>query len=165
MVQSRLVQIGLVASAGAAEQSVQKVGWCAIVRSRSGAVLNLSELTLSPDAKCSDSKSEVEMVALPWCRFLCDLRPPFGPVLSFEFDSICCSNVSPPLVEHVCMLRLVDVCSESSVYVVDRAVSLAEGTMEPHTSLRRVLSEKVCWRDIDESLMSALFVSNCTSTR
>jgi hypothetical protein len=41
MVQSRLVQIGLVASMCAAEQSVQKVGRCAIVRSRPGTVLNL----------------------------------------------------------------------------------------------------------------------------
>jgi hypothetical protein len=51
MVQSRLVQIGLIASMRNTEQSVQKAGRCAIVCSRPGAVLNLSELILSPGAK------------------------------------------------------------------------------------------------------------------
>jgi hypothetical protein len=77
MVQSRLLQIGLVASMCAAEQMVQKVGRYAIVRSRPGAVLNLSELTLSPAAKLCDSHAWVEMLALPWCCLLCDLRPLF----------------------------------------------------------------------------------------
>jgi hypothetical protein len=48
--------VRLVASACTAEQSVEKVGKRAILRSRPGAVLNLSELTLSPGAKVCDSQ-------------------------------------------------------------------------------------------------------------
>jgi hypothetical protein len=55
MAQSRLVQVGLVASTRTAEQNVQKVRRCAITPSRPGTVLNLSELTLSPGAKLCDS--------------------------------------------------------------------------------------------------------------